>query len=124
MSASAAMTKPRKTVPKILAVIDADECTGCLACVEVCPVDCIDSIPDERRPGVVSLCEIDLDRCIGCRHCAQICSWYSAKMVDTPSVAARVADKGGPAWYVDAHQDALVERARRNADDFLAKRRK
>jgi electron transport complex protein RnfB len=124
MSTSASATKPRKVVPKILAIIDADECTGCLACVEVCPVDCIDTIPDDRHSGIVALCEIDLDRCIGCRHCAVICPWFACKMVDTPSITARVADKGGPAWYVAAHQDELMERARRNADEFLAKKRK
>ena len=33
---------PRKKVPKTLAVINADNCTGCESCREVCPVDCID----------------------------------------------------------------------------------
>ena len=32
---------PRKKLPKELAVINADNCTGCEACLEVCPVDCI-----------------------------------------------------------------------------------
>ena len=31
--------KPRKKLPKELAVIRADNCTGCDACIEVCPVD-------------------------------------------------------------------------------------
>ena len=33
---------PRKRLPKQLAVIHADNCTGCEACIEVCPVDCIE----------------------------------------------------------------------------------
>ena len=37
-----AKQKPRKKVPKELAVINADNCTGCESCLEVCPVDCID----------------------------------------------------------------------------------
>ena len=30
----------RKKLPKEVAVINADNCTGCEACLEVCPVDC------------------------------------------------------------------------------------
>jgi len=32
-------SKARKKLPKELAVINADNCTGCDACIEVCPVD-------------------------------------------------------------------------------------
>ena len=28
-----------------------DLCTGCDACVSVCPVDCIDKISDPKTPG-------------------------------------------------------------------------
>ena len=33
---------PRKKPPKELAVINADNCTGCEACIEVRPADCIE----------------------------------------------------------------------------------
>ena len=42
---------PRKKVPKELAVINADNCTGCESCLEVCPVDCIELKKIDR--GVV-----------------------------------------------------------------------
>ena len=42
-----AKQKPRKKLPKELAVINADNCTGCESCLEVCPVDCC--IPDEDK---------------------------------------------------------------------------
>ena len=37
----------RKKVPKFVAVINADNCTGCESCLEVCPVDCIYKVPGE-----------------------------------------------------------------------------
>jgi electron transport complex protein RnfB len=39
---------PRKKLPKELAVINADNCTGCESCLEVCPVDCIDLVSRDR----------------------------------------------------------------------------
>ena len=69
---------PRKKVPKELAVINADNCTGCESCREVCPVDCIELIrldPDRGRglgQGAEQWCEIDLERCVGCEVCVHI----------------------------------------------------
>ena len=40
----AANKTARKKVPKTLAVINADNCTGCESCLEVCPVDCIETV--------------------------------------------------------------------------------
>ena len=54
---------PRKKVPKELAVINADNCTGCESCLEVCPVDCIELRQIDRGmvKGSQQWCEIDLE---------------------------------------------------------------
>jgi electron transport complex protein RnfB len=88
----------RRKTPKHVAVIDRDHCTGCAACVEVCPVDCITA----HRTGMGVMgseawCEIDAERCIGCRLCIRlpsrgienfqlaICPWDAIDLVPTSS---------------------------------------
>jgi len=72
-----------KKLPKQLALLDEDLCTGCEACVSVCPVDCIDTLPGPDHQAVMQLCSIDLPVCIGCTLCAQVCPWDCITMVPT-----------------------------------------
>jgi electron transport complex protein RnfB len=104
--------KARKKLPKELAVVYADNCTGCEACIEVCPVDCIYKVPGEDQPTLQSFVDIDLERCIGCCLCERWCPWDAIEMIPTPQIADAVARKGGPPDYVEKYQDRLVRAAR------------
>jgi electron transport complex protein RnfB len=108
--------KARKKLPKELAVVYADNCTGCEACIEVCPVDCIYKVPGEDQPTLQSFVDIDLERCIGCALCERWCPWDAIEMIATPQIAAAVAEKGGPPDYVEKYQDRLVGAAQSLAD--------
>jgi H+/Na+-translocating ferredoxin:NAD+ oxidoreductase subunit B len=108
--------KPRKKLPAEMAVIRADNCTGCEACIEVCPVDCIYKVPGEDLPSLQSFVDIDLERCIGCALCERWCPWDAIDMVDSPDIAEHVAAKGGPPEYVAKNQDRLVAVAKTLAD--------
>ncbi len=50
--------------------VDYSKCTGCLRCVDYCPVSAIAKIPNQR------LVEIDQDECVECTVCyrAQVCA--------------------------------------------------
>jgi electron transport complex protein RnfB len=116
--------KARKKLPKELAVIYADNCTGCEACIEVCPVDCIYKVPGEDQPVLQTFCDIDLERCIGCALCERWCPWDAIEMVPTPTIGDYVAEKGGPADYVAKHGERLVSTARALAELALDQQKK
>src|SRR4051812_8465356 len=112
-----APAKPaKKKLPPKLAVVRADNCTGCEACIEVCPVDCIYKVAGEDLPTLQSFVDIDLERCIGCDRCAEWCPWDAIDMVPTINIAKAVAEKGGPPEYVEQNWDRLVGVAQAQAE--------
>ena len=108
--------KARKKLPKEMAVVREDNCTGCEACIEVCPVDCIYKVPGEELPSLGSFVDIDLERCIGCALCERWCPWDAIDMVPSPEIAEHVANKGGPPDYVAKNGPRLVAVAQGLAD--------
>ncbi len=58
------------------ACVDHDECTGCEACEEICPMDAIE-MDDKSIVAVVNL-----DRCIGCGLCVTVCEFNAMSLAD------------------------------------------
>jgi Fe-S-cluster-containing hydrogenase component 2 len=56
--------------------VDADECTGCFACKEICSMNAIDTDKGED----VAL--VNLDRCIGCGLCVTVCEFDAMSLKD------------------------------------------
>jgi len=120
---------PRKKLPKEIAIINADNCTGCESCIEVCPVNCIDLIGQHESLGSLSSwCQIDIERCVGCEVCVIIprkksdpytltlCPWDAIEMVPTEMAAQVMAQIGGPPEYIHENWDALVGTAQHLAE--------
>ena len=40
--------KEKRKRPKMVALVDEDNCTGCQACVPFCPVDCIEPVAKDK----------------------------------------------------------------------------
>ena len=125
-STEAGGAKPRGRAPKTIAVINADYCTGCEACIAVCPVDCIALINTELRvKGAHVWCEVDFDRCIGCALCVRvpkkkanpyelkICPWDAIDMVPSEVLPHAVDGIGGPPDYAAQNRERLRAAAER-----------
>ena len=74
----------KKKKPKLVAVVDEDNCTGCQACVPFCPVNCIAPVPNEKYHSIIPPVQIKFNECIGCQVCARVCTkltWDAIEMI-------------------------------------------
>jgi Na+-translocating ferredoxin:NAD+ oxidoreductase subunit B len=58
------------------ACVDQDNCTGCQACEEICPMDAI-TMGENMMTAVVNL-----ERCIGCGLCVTVCEFEAISLTD------------------------------------------
>lgn len=65
--------------------IDASRCTGCLACIPVCPTGAIVVAEGKAR--------IDLRHCVGCSRCVSACSYAAIKCFDRAPVGHSALDE-------------------------------
>ena len=56
--------------------IDTDKCTGCEACVNICPMEIL-KLNEEKKASTDKA-----DECIGCRACEVQCPVSAIKIVD------------------------------------------
>ncbi|NOX33313.1 MAG: 4Fe-4S dicluster domain-containing protein [Deltaproteobacteria bacterium] len=56
--------------------VDPDECTGCQACEEICPMDAV-KVDKEKI-----IASVNLDRCIGCGLCVTACQFDAVSLKD------------------------------------------
>ncbi|OGX27877.1 MAG: hypothetical protein A2787_04150 [Omnitrophica WOR_2 bacterium RIFCSPHIGHO2_01_FULL_48_9] len=72
----------KKKKPKLVAVVDEDNCTGCQACVPFCPVDCIAPVPKDKYNIPIPPVQIKFNECIGCSVCARVCTNLTWDAID------------------------------------------
>ncbi len=77
-----AKSTEKKKRPKVIAVVDEDNCTGCQACVPFCPVSCIETVPENKYNTPVPPVQIRFNECIGCNICARVCTKLTWDAID------------------------------------------
>ena len=80
-----------------ISIVTHNECTGCKACVAMCPESCISM----KQDGIFFYPEIDVNRCINCGKCIKICP---AQTNSVPSDDEMTISRYYCAWNKDDFQ--------------------
>ena len=79
--------KTKRNKPKLMAVVDEDNCTGCKVCIPFCPVDCIEPVASDKYEWpVIPPVQVRFNECTGCQVCARVCTkftWDAIRMFKT-----------------------------------------
>ena len=90
----------------MISIIDKSKCSGCQACFNVCPIHCIDMIPDDEGflyPHVNS------DKCLKCNACSDVC----------PFLDSSLNGKGSPKSFALQNNDDSI-RLKSSSGGFFA----
>lgn len=77
---------------KFIAPLPSEKCTGCTACVSVCPVKCLTIVKDTE--GFYKV-HVDYKKCIKCGKCQQVChvNKMNNKRVNPEAYAVKCEDE-------------------------------
>lgn len=78
-------------------IIDKKKCTGCTACVAVCPKGCIAIKDDAEGFGYP---EVDLNMCVSCGKCKEVCFFTNSSFLEK--------DKTIPVAFVGTNRDENI----------------
>lgn len=65
-------------------ICDKNKCSGCCACMNACPKNCISMEYDEYG---VQLPVVDKDKCVDCGLCARVCPVNTTPKLNDPKKA-------------------------------------
>lgn len=69
------------TETKHIVIVDKNRCSGCTACMSVCPLRCISMHEDEE--GFLYP-KVDGNTCIGCSKCVKVCPYTKSEFTNKP----------------------------------------
>jgi len=71
-------------------IIKKDNCVGCYACVNTCPINCILMVIDEEGFWYP---KVDYDKCIECQKCIKVCPTINYKHIEKTPIAYACINK-------------------------------